>query len=72
MSFTQKNQRLVGDMLFTCLALNTGMRAGEIWGLMPKDFSRDGHSIYVVRQYNRVNKNPLVKPRVKIIGMSPE
>jgi integrase len=38
------------------LALNTGMRAGEIWGLMPKDFSKDGHSIYVVRQYNRVAK----------------
>jgi integrase len=38
------------------LALNTGMRAGEIWGLMPKDFSKDGHSIYVVRQYNRVSK----------------
>jgi integrase len=38
------------------LALNTGMRAGEIWGLFPKDFSRDGHSIFVVRQYNRVNK----------------
>jgi integrase len=38
------------------LALNTGMRAGEIWGLMPKDFSKDGHSIYVVRQYNYVAK----------------
>jgi integrase len=39
------------------LALNTAMRAGEIWGLMPKDFSKDGHSIYVVRQYNYVAKD---------------
>lgn len=38
------------------LALNTAMRAGEIWGLMPKDFSKDGHSIYVVRQFNYVSK----------------
>jgi integrase len=39
------------------LALNTAMRAGEIWGLMPQDFSKDGHSIYVTRQYNRVTKS---------------
>lgn len=39
------------------LALNTAMRAGEIWGLMPKDFTRDGHSIYVVRQFNYVTKD---------------
>lgn len=39
------------------LAINTGLRAGEIWGLMPKDFSKDGHSIYVVRQFNYVSKS---------------
>jgi integrase len=56
MSCTRKGLRLVGDTFVYLLALNTGMRAGEIWGLMPKDFSKDGHSIYVVRQYNRVAK----------------
>ncbi|MDZ4083130.1 MAG: tyrosine-type recombinase/integrase, partial [Bdellovibrionales bacterium] len=36
------------------LALNTAMRAGEIWGLKPSDLSRDGRSIQVRRQFNRV------------------
>lgn len=35
-------------------ALNTAMRAGEIWGLKPSDLSRDGRSIRVSRQFNRV------------------
>jgi integrase len=46
----------VGGTLFIFWRSTLGMRAGEIWGLMPKDFSKDGHSIYVVRQYNRVSK----------------
>ena len=35
------------------LALNTAMRAGEIWGLQPQDFKGDG-LILVERQYDRV------------------
>lgn len=36
------------------LALNTAMRAGEIWGLKPTDLSKDGRSITVKRQFSRV------------------
>jgi integrase len=36
------------------LALNTGIRAGEIWGLMPCDLTSDG-LIRVERQYERVS-----------------
>ena len=39
------------------LALNTGMRAGEIWGLKAMDLSRAGFSILVRRQYNRVSNS---------------
>lgn len=43
------------------LALNTGMRAGEIWGLKPHDlfFSEDatGDTIFVRRQFNALDKN---------------
>lgn len=42
------------------LALNTGMRAGEIWGLKPRDlqFADDGEgdTIFVRRQLNRFTK----------------
>jgi integrase len=37
------------------VALNTGMRAGEIWGLQPQDLAADGRSIHVRRQWNRVS-----------------
>jgi integrase len=41
-------------------ALNTGMRAGEIWGLKPHDllFNKEGagDTMFVRRQFNRVSK----------------
>lgn len=39
------------------MALNTGMRAGEIWGLRPMDLSEDGETIIVRRQFNRVTND---------------
>ncbi len=36
------------------LALNTALRAGEIWGLQVTDLSHDGKSIWIRRQFNRV------------------
>jgi integrase len=43
------------------VALNTGMRAGEIWGLKPHDllFNKEGagDTIFVRRQFNRVSKD---------------
>ncbi len=36
------------------LALNAGLRAGEIWGLKPMDISQDGRSLWIRRQFNRV------------------
>lgn len=39
------------------LALNTGVRAGEIWGLRPMDISEDGETIMVRRQFNRVTND---------------
>lgn len=38
------------------LALNTGLRAGEIWGLRPSDFRREARTLFVQRQFNRVSK----------------
>lgn len=38
-------------------AINTGMRAGEIWGLRHGDLKPDLGCIRVVRQYNRVSKD---------------
>lgn len=42
------------------MALNTGMRAGEIWGLKPRDLSfnadGDGDTIFVRRQLNRLSR----------------
>ena len=37
------------------LALNTSMRAGEIWGLKVMDLSPDKSSLWIRRQFNRVN-----------------
>lgn len=39
------------------VALNTAMRAGEIWGLQPVDISENGETIVVRRQYNRVTND---------------
>ncbi|MBF0362728.1 MAG: site-specific integrase [Oligoflexia bacterium] len=39
------------------LALNTGLRAGEIWGLKPCDISSDGQTLFIRRQFNRVIKD---------------
>lgn len=36
------------------LALNAGLRAGEIWGLKPIDMAQDGKSLWIRRQFNRV------------------
>jgi integrase len=52
------------------LALNTGLRAGEIWGLRPQDILEGQRSITVKRQFNRVtldftapkSKKPRVVP----------
>lgn len=38
------------------LSLNTSLRAGEIWGLQPRDIVQGGELIHVQRQYDRVQK----------------
>jgi len=38
------------------IALNTGLRAGEIWGLHKKDLIQNGELLYVGRQLDRVQK----------------
>ena len=39
------------------LALNTGLRAGEIWGLKPFDIVEDGETLFIRRQFNRVTRD---------------
>ncbi len=39
------------------LALNTALRAGEIWGLKVCDLVEDGKTLFIRRQYNRVTKS---------------
>lgn len=39
------------------LAINSGVRAGEVWGLMPKDIIQDGSVLLIRRQYDRVLKD---------------
>lgn len=36
------------------MALNTSMRAGEIWGLQVHDIAPEGSSLWIRRQFNRV------------------
>lgn len=36
------------------MALNTSMRAGELWGLQVHDISPEGSSLWIRRQFNRV------------------
>ena len=43
--------------LVYALALNTGMRAGEIWGLQPRDLNSQSESIFIRRQFDRVKKD---------------
>ncbi len=38
-------------------ALNTGLRAGELWGLKVKDLFRDGTMLHVTRQMDRVSQS---------------
>lgn len=38
-------------------ALNTSMRAGEIWGLQVHDISLEGSSLWIRRQFNRVTQD---------------
>jgi integrase len=38
------------------LALNTGLRAGEVWGLQPRDIVDDGEMLFIRRQFDRVTK----------------
>lgn len=38
------------------LALNSGLRAGEIWGLQVRDIVEDGESLHIRRQYDRLQK----------------
>lgn len=38
------------------MALNTSMRAGEIWGLQVQDIASEGSSLWVRRQFNRVSQ----------------
>jgi integrase len=38
------------------LSLNTSLRAGEIWGLQPRDLIQGGELIHIQRQYDRVQK----------------
>ncbi len=37
-------------------ALNTGLRAGEIWGLKPIDLVEGGETLFIRRQFNRVTR----------------
>ena len=39
------------------IALNTGIRAGEIWGLQVQDISPEGNSLWIRRQFNRVTQD---------------
>lgn len=36
------------------VSLNTAIRAGELWGLMPKDLKKEGHVLHIQRQFDRV------------------
>jgi integrase len=38
------------------LALNTALRAGEIWGLQPRDIIDNGEMLFIRRQFDRVKK----------------
>lgn len=50
------------------LALNTGLRAGEVWGLRPADIQRQNFILSIKRQFNRISLSMSLpkskKPRV--------
>lgn len=39
------------------LTLNTALRAGEVWGLMPKDIAYDAELLHIQRQFDLVTKD---------------
>lgn len=39
------------------MALNTALRAGEVWGLQVHDLSTEGNSLWIRRQFNRVTQD---------------
>jgi len=53
------------------VALNTGLRSGEVWGLMPKDLLDDG-TLRVERQFDRLEKRlrPTKGKTVRIVPCS--
>ncbi|MFN3698343.1 MAG: tyrosine-type recombinase/integrase [Pseudobdellovibrio sp.] len=57
-----------------CLALNTALRAGEIWGLQPTDLAEDGLKIFVRRQFNRVSKSygPTKGNKIRVVPCNSE
>jgi integrase len=55
-------------------ALNTSMRAGELWGLQVQDISLEGNSLWVRRQFNRVTLafGPTKSKKARHVPCSPE
>ncbi len=55
-------------------ALNTALRAGEIWGLKPMDISEDGLKITIRRQYNRVTLVYAITKgnKIRVVPCNPE
>jgi integrase len=51
------------------MALNTAMRAGEIWGLRVMDMHEDGETIMLRRQFNRVTNDfgPTKSKRSRVV-----
>jgi len=39
------------------LTINTGLRAGEVWGIKPKDIKQEGEVLHIQRQWDRVKKD---------------
>ncbi len=56
------------------LALNTGMRCGELWGLQPRDLVQDGEMIHVQRQFDRVSRTyrPPKSTKSRYVPCNPE
>lgn len=56
----QRRRKARKNYVAYLLALNTGMRAGEIWGLKPRDLSfcenDGGDTIFVRRQFHRIDR----------------
>lgn len=56
------------------VALNTGLRAGELWGLQAQDVTSDGMSLWIRRQFNRVTQDfgPTKSKKARHVPCSPE